>query len=236
MNEKFYQRQWFMWLTLIFLAPLGIFLMWKYNRFSKNARIGLSVVFGLFFIIMVLVSRTPTDTGNQITSSVNTPEASQSTQPTNQPTTKPASPTQEPKLTSIPVLVDILSIAEKSESEVTKLLGEPNKKEDGKWRYSGTDTWIQNCPAITYMNGLIEIKFIEGKAARITITPKEKMVYKDSLNKVLPMCGLKHRNPDFTQEGSFARWSKIDGLYEFSVFNEGGNISYMYAIANEKYK
>jgi competence protein ComEC len=47
---KFYQRPWFMWLTIILFAPVGIFLLWKYSKINKQAKIALSVVFGLFFI------------------------------------------------------------------------------------------------------------------------------------------------------------------------------------------
>jgi flagellar motor protein MotB len=47
---KFYEKAWFMWLTLILFAPVGIFLLWKYSRINKPAKIALSVIFGLFFI------------------------------------------------------------------------------------------------------------------------------------------------------------------------------------------
>lgn len=49
-RQKFYQSTWFTVLTLIFLMPLGVFLMWKYNKFNKRARIILSGI----FVLMVL--------------------------------------------------------------------------------------------------------------------------------------------------------------------------------------
>lgn len=49
-RNKFYNSNWFMWITLIFLAPVGIFIMWKNNRFNKVVRSVLSLVFISIFI------------------------------------------------------------------------------------------------------------------------------------------------------------------------------------------
>jgi hypothetical protein len=54
MSSKFYEKQWFMWIMLIFLAPVGIYLLWKYNRFSKNTRKIIAVVFGVFWIFAMI--------------------------------------------------------------------------------------------------------------------------------------------------------------------------------------
>ena len=55
-KPKFYLGKWFMWVMLVFFAPVGIFLMWKYHGdMKKSVKVILSVVFGLFFIL-VLVS------------------------------------------------------------------------------------------------------------------------------------------------------------------------------------
>jgi len=50
-HKKFFQKQWFMWLTLIFFAPVGIFLMWKHKRFAKIPRTALTVIFAFIFVI-----------------------------------------------------------------------------------------------------------------------------------------------------------------------------------------
>ena len=63
-NNKFYNSNWFMWLTLIFFAPVGIFLMWKNNRFNKPLRSILSVVFAFIFIVAVTTDPAETSTGN----------------------------------------------------------------------------------------------------------------------------------------------------------------------------
>ncbi|URN85825.1 hypothetical protein [Acetobacterium wieringae] len=52
-NLEFYKKEWVMWLTLFFFAPVGIFLMWKYNqKLKENIKIILSVVFAVFFVLI----------------------------------------------------------------------------------------------------------------------------------------------------------------------------------------
>ena len=36
MNQKFYEKDWFLWASLILFAPVGIFLLWKNKKFNKN--------------------------------------------------------------------------------------------------------------------------------------------------------------------------------------------------------
>ncbi|MDR3595076.1 hypothetical protein [Clostridium sp.] len=50
MNQKFHEKDWFLWVCLIFFAPVGIFLLWKNKRYSKNATIILTVVFAIWFV------------------------------------------------------------------------------------------------------------------------------------------------------------------------------------------
>jgi uncharacterized membrane protein YraQ (UPF0718 family) len=49
-KSKFYEKQWFMWFTLIFLSPVGIFLMWKYRRFNLSVRQILTGIATVWFI------------------------------------------------------------------------------------------------------------------------------------------------------------------------------------------
>lgn len=57
MERKFYETDWFMWLMLFFVAPVGIFLLWKYKRFNPKVRIILSIVFSVFFIFMMITAQ-----------------------------------------------------------------------------------------------------------------------------------------------------------------------------------
>lgn len=52
-SKKFYQKKWFAILLLIFFAPVGIFLIFKYGHFKKATNIVLSIVFGIFFLAAV---------------------------------------------------------------------------------------------------------------------------------------------------------------------------------------
>lgn len=54
-QPKFYEQQWFMWVMLIFFAPVGIFLMWKFNTtLQKKTKIILTVVFAIFFMVVAV--------------------------------------------------------------------------------------------------------------------------------------------------------------------------------------
>jgi flagellar motor protein MotB len=70
-SKKFYEKTWFLWVMLIFIAPVGIFLLWKYKRFNQPVRIVLTVIFALFFIGAVAsnnddnTSTTSTNTGTK---------------------------------------------------------------------------------------------------------------------------------------------------------------------------
>ncbi len=51
---KFHQKNWFIWLALFLLPPLGIFLLWKEKKFSKIPRTLLSIIFTLYFLIVII--------------------------------------------------------------------------------------------------------------------------------------------------------------------------------------
>jgi len=50
---------------LVVFAPVGIFLLWKYNRFSKLPRIAISAVFAIFFLVMAFPNQSSGTTNNQ---------------------------------------------------------------------------------------------------------------------------------------------------------------------------
>ncbi len=69
-KKRFYQKKWFLWLWLIILPPVGIVLLWTVHKtMKKKTKVILSVVFALWFIILMVAasgdsSDTPTNTGN----------------------------------------------------------------------------------------------------------------------------------------------------------------------------
>ena len=50
---KFYEKDWFIWIALVFVAPLGIFLMWQQEKYKKETRTALTVIFTILFAILV---------------------------------------------------------------------------------------------------------------------------------------------------------------------------------------
>lgn len=49
---NFYNKTWFIVLMLFFVAPVGVFLLWKKELLSKNTRIVVSVFSAIFSIFM----------------------------------------------------------------------------------------------------------------------------------------------------------------------------------------
>lgn len=60
-SSPLHERSWFMWMLLIVLpfAPIGLFLMWRYNPMAVWAKFVLTLIFGTAFLIAVLGFMTP---------------------------------------------------------------------------------------------------------------------------------------------------------------------------------
>ena len=70
--SKFYTETWFMWIMLIFFAPVGIFLMWKFHpEMKKEIKIILTIVFATLFLAILLGSNGDETTSNSENSSSN---------------------------------------------------------------------------------------------------------------------------------------------------------------------
>jgi len=48
--KEFYKKEWFLWLCLILFAPVGIVLLWKYNKKNTIVKIFLSVASMILFL------------------------------------------------------------------------------------------------------------------------------------------------------------------------------------------
>lgn len=53
-GTKWYYQKWFVFLMLFILTPIGITLLWAGSRFKKPTKIGLTIAFGLWFVLGVL--------------------------------------------------------------------------------------------------------------------------------------------------------------------------------------
>lgn len=51
-EKKFYYKPWFIWLSLVIFAPLGIFLLWKSKRYPKVLSIIITILSAILFIII----------------------------------------------------------------------------------------------------------------------------------------------------------------------------------------
>jgi len=53
-KEKFYRKKWFAILMLLFFAPIGIALIWKYGHFKQKTNVILSVLAAVFFTFILI--------------------------------------------------------------------------------------------------------------------------------------------------------------------------------------
>lgn len=114
-NKKIYSKNWFMWLMLILFAPLGIFLLYRYKRFSPKIRGLVSLIFSIFFLVALsnaTENRNNTASINSVTSqkSVTNPNIptisteAKSTKPLQNPKTKNESKTASESLINSGIL------------------------------------------------------------------------------------------------------------------------------------
>lgn len=151
-----------------------------------------------------------------------------------QTTQTPAAQAPAPAEAKAAPLLKIQDIANKSEQEVEKVLGKPNKKAEGKFRYAGTNNYLP-APTVFYKDGAVEVKFVEGKAARITVTPKDELKYPDNLPQALELVGLS-KDTAMEQSERGAAFSDVNGIYSGQIFPENNKVSYLYFIVDKKYK
>lgn len=59
-SKAWYKSKLAIILLLIFIFPVGAYLMWKYSGWGKSTKIALSIVMGLFFVLVVYSATNPT--------------------------------------------------------------------------------------------------------------------------------------------------------------------------------
>lgn len=70
---------WFMWLMLIVLPPFGIWLLWRRNRYEFTTRTALSLVFILWFVLLLVLLFTRTGGRDNTVTTSPSPSASATT-------------------------------------------------------------------------------------------------------------------------------------------------------------
>ncbi len=109
-RKRFYQRNWFLWLSLFFMPPLGLGLLWLFHKEKRPATKALvSVLFSLWFALLVTPSKsapvaptlealTPVQTAAAPSGPRPEPTISPPPSPTPSPAPETAVPTPEPTL------------------------------------------------------------------------------------------------------------------------------------------
>ena len=93
---KFYQKTWFIILTLLIFAPIGIFLLFKYTSWAKSVKIVLAVISLIIFIPILIAALSDKSSSANLNDAAIT-----STAPSLEPDSEPE-PSPSPTLTPIP--------------------------------------------------------------------------------------------------------------------------------------
>lgn len=191
-KTKFYQKTWFMWIMLVIFAPIGIALMWIYHKeYATNIKIILSVVFGIFFVFVLLTDK---DNGNDIniTETTQSPvqnkevqEKKSTVQPPDDEPEPTIKPTDEPKPTIKPTVKPTVS---------------PTKKPSKKARLRSAIVDViekDNLEAFNYVpdNNFSLIKFKGSSSLTNNMTIKG--MYQDMFNILKAIQPIINTNVDF---------------------------------------
>lgn len=100
---KWYEKGWVIFLLLLFVFPIGVFLLWKYGHWRKPAKIIATVIFGFIFIMAIIP--TPKEANFDISAEANKPaednnEAQTNEAQTNEPINEPETVESKPEFIS----------------------------------------------------------------------------------------------------------------------------------------
>ena len=140
-----------------------------------------------------------------------------------------------------PLLFDLKRVADRPPPDVEKILGKPSKLLDDVFRGSRGSTY----PAIraAYMNGAIEVTYIEGGARYLTIWiqklsgryqgyfyPKDGWTFLGDL-------GLDRNTTADLSNQAVTRWRDLPGIYEINVFPTAEKkLWYVHVLINRIYQ
>lgn len=139
------------------------------------------------------------------------------------------------------VLLDLRRVADKPPPEIEKFLGVPSKLIDDIFRSTRGYTY----PAIRaiYMNGAIEVTYLEGGARYFKIWIQklggkyQDYSYPKDMGPLLADLGLDRNIPaDFSNQ-TLTRWRDLPDLYEINVFTTGEKqIWYVHVLTSRIYE
>ena len=139
------------------------------------------------------------------------------------------------------VLLDLRRVADKPRPEIDKILGVPAKLVDDVFRSTRGNTY----PAIraTYMNGAIEVTYLEGGARYFTIWVEKlggkylDYSYPKDAWTLLGDLGLDRNTTADLSNQTVTRWRNLPGIYEINVFASAEKqIWYAHVLTNRIYQ
>lgn len=130
---KFYQKSWFIWLSLIFFAPLGIILLWSQKKYKIVPRTILSALFLILFLIIVTPNSNSDNTNQASGTSTTTTQTESHTQNKSQDIEFSSIPIEE-NLEKIEVTYELQDIHEKKRKVVIWISNDSDKILSGNLR------------------------------------------------------------------------------------------------------
>lgn len=102
-KQKFFQRNWALWVSLIFFPPLGLILLWAcHKQMQKKSKIILTVVFAIWFGILLIGTRGGAATNPaESTVIVQETNAELNTEPSQSPVEPMQQPIETPRVISV---------------------------------------------------------------------------------------------------------------------------------------
>ena len=139
------------------------------------------------------------------------------------------------------VLFDLKRVADKPRPEIENILGVPSKVVDDVFRGTRGSTY----PAIraTYMNGAVEVTYLEEGARYLTIWIQklggkyQDYSYPKDAWTLLGDLGLDRNATAYFSNQTVTRWRNLPGVYEINVFATAGKqIWYVHVLTNRIYE
>ena len=139
------------------------------------------------------------------------------------------------------LLFDLTQVADRPAPNVEKILGKPSRLLDDVFR--GRRGYSYPATRATYMNGSIEITYIEGGARYLTIWVQKLDAkyrgysYPKDGWRLLGDLGLDRNTTAELSDQTVTRWRDLPGIYQIDVFPTAENqIWYVHMLINRIYE
>ena len=139
------------------------------------------------------------------------------------------------------LLFDLAQVADRPAATVEKILGKPSRQLDDVFR--GRRGYTYPATRATYMNGAIEVTYIEGGARYLTMWVQKLGAkyrgysYPKDGGTLLGDLGLDRNTDAELCDQAVTRWRDLPGIYQIDVFPTAENqIWYVHMLINRIYE